>query len=83
MIQVDMLKAKEIAHNKRRAARALEFAPLDVQVTIPTMAEQAEAKRAEIRDKYDVIQVQINDADSVDVLKEIVDQIGSQQTSTN
>lgn len=83
MIQIDMLKAKEIAHNKRRAARTLEFAPLDVQVTIPTMAEQAEAKRAEIRDKYDVIQVQINEADSVDVLKEIVDQISSQQTSAN
>ena len=83
MIQIDMLKSKEIAHNKRRAARALEFAPLDIQATIPTMAEQAEAKRAEIRDKYDTIQVQINDADSVDVLKEIVDQIASQQTSAN
>lgn len=83
MIQIDMLKAKEIAHNKRIEARKAEFAPLDVQVTIPTMSEQAEAKRAEIRDKYDVIQVQINEADSVDVLKEIVDQIASQQTSTN
>ena len=83
MIQIDISKAKEIAHEKRREARALEFAPLDVQVTIPTMSEQAEAKRAEIRDKYDAIQVQINEADSVDVLKEIVDQIASQQTSAN
>lgn len=83
MIQVDILKAKEIAHDKRRAARATELAPLDIQVTTPSMSEQAEAKRAEIRAKYDAIQVQINDADSVDVLKEIVDQISSQQTSTN
>ena len=83
MIQVDILKAKEIAHEKRRAARATELAPLDIQVTIPTMSEQAEAKRAEIRDKYDAIQVQINEADSVGVLKEIVDQIASQQTSAN
>ena len=83
MIQVDMLKAKEIAHNKRRAARTAEFAPLDIQVTIPTMSGQAEAKRAEIRVKYDAIQVQINEADSVNVLKEIVDQLSSQQTSTN
>ena len=83
MIQVDISKAKEIAHEKRRAARATELAPLDVQVTIPTMSEQAEAKRAEIRDKYDALQVQINDASSVDVLKEIVDQLSSQQTSTN
>ena len=83
MIQVDILKAKEIAHEKRRAARATELAPLDILVTIPTMAEQAEVERAEIRDKYDAIQVQINEANSVDVLKEIVDQITSQQSSTN
>lgn len=81
MIQVDMLKAKEIAHEKRRAARALEFAPLDIQATIPAMAEQAESKRAEIRDKYDAIQSQINDANSVVVLKEIVDQLLSQNIS--
>lgn len=75
MIQVDILKAKEIAHEKRRSARAAEFAPLDVQVTIPAMAEQAEAKRAEIRDKYDAIQTQIDAAESVDVLKSIIAQL--------
>ena len=75
MIQVDMLKAKEIAHEKRRAARTIEFAPLDVQVTIPTMSEQAEAKRAEIRSKYDAIQMQIDAAESVDVLKSIISQL--------
>lgn len=75
MIQVDMLKAKEIAHEKRRAARVIEFAPLDVQVTIPAMAEQAEAKRAEIRDKYNEIQVQIDEANSVDSLKNIITQL--------
>lgn len=75
MIQVDMLKAKEIAHEKRRAARTIEFAPLDIQVTIPAMAEQAEAKRAEIRDKYDVIQTRIDAAESVDVLKDIISEL--------
>ncbi len=75
MIKVDMLKAKEIAHEKRRAARAAEFAPLDVQVTIPAMAEQAEAKRAEIRDKYSEIQAQINEANSIDALKGIITQL--------
>ena len=75
MIQVDILKAKEIAHEKRRAARALELAPLDVQVTIPVMAEQAEAKRAEIRSKYDAIQAQIDAAESVDVLKDIISEL--------
>jgi len=75
MIQVDILKAKEIAHDKRRAARAAEFAPLDIQTTIPAMAEQAEAKRAEIRDKYDAIQTQIDEANTVDVLRDIITQL--------
>lgn len=75
MIQVDILKAKEITHEKRRSARATELAPLDVQVTIPTMSEQAEAKRAEIRSKYDAIQAQIDEANSVDVLKDIITQL--------
>lgn len=75
MIQIDMLKAKEIAHEKRRAARTIEFAPLDIQVTIPTMSEQVEAKRAEIRSKYDAIQAQIDAAESVDVLKDIISEL--------
>ena len=75
MIQIDISKAKEIAHEKRRSARAVEFAPLDVQVTIPAMAEQAEAKRVEIRSKYDAIQTQIDEANSVDSLKNIITQL--------
>lgn len=75
MIQVDILKAKEIAHEKRRAARAVEFAPLDIEATIPTLAEQAEAKRVAIRTKYDEIQVQIDEANSVAALKDIITQL--------
>ena len=75
MIQVNILKAKGIAHEKRRAARAAELAPLDVQVTIPTMAEQAEVERAEIRSKYDAIQAQIDAAESVNVLKDIISEL--------
>lgn len=75
MIQVDILKAKEITHEKRRAARAAEFAPLDIQVTIPAMSEQAEAERAAIRAKYDAIQLQIDAAESVDVLKYIISEL--------
>lgn len=75
MITIDINKAKEISHSKRREARAAEFAPLDIQVTIPTMSEQAEAKRAEIRSKYDTIQAQIDEANSIDVLKDIITQL--------
>lgn len=75
MIKVDISKAKEITHEKRRAARALEFAPLDIEATIPAMSEHAEAKRAEIRDKYAEIQAQIDEANSVDALKNIITQL--------
>ena len=75
MIQVDILKAKEIAHEKRREARNLELSPLDVQVTIPTLAEQAEIERQKIRDKYDAIQTQIDEANSVDSLRNIITQL--------
>ena len=75
MIQVDMLKAKEVAHEKRRTARAAEFAPLDIQVTIPTLAEQAEIERQNIREKYAEIQAQIDEANSVDALKDISTQL--------
>ena len=75
MIQVDILKAKEIAHEKRREARNLELSPLDVQVTIPTLAEQAEIERQKIRDKYAEIQAQIDEANSIDALKNIITQL--------
>ena len=75
MIQVDISKAKEIAHEKRQSARAAEFSPLDIEATIPAMSEQAEAKRAEIRNKYAEIQVQIDGANSVDSLKNIITQL--------
>ena len=75
MIQVDISKAKEIAHEKRREARNLELSPLDIQVTIPTLAEQAEIERQKIRDKYAEIQVQIDEANSVESLKNITTQL--------
>ena len=75
MIQVDISKAKEITHEKRRAARALEFAPLDIEVTIPAMSEQAEVKRQEIRDEFAAIQTEIDNAETVDQLKEIITQL--------
>lgn len=68
-LRVDVEKAKDIAHEKRRAARAAEFAPLDVEATIPARAAQAEAARQAIRDKYAVMQADIDAAASVEALK--------------
>lgn len=68
-IVIDVAKAKAIAHEKRRAARAEEFKPLDVQATIPMFAAVAEAARQEIRDKYAAMQVAIDAATDIEGIK--------------
>jgi len=72
MITIDINKAKEISHSKSREARAAEFAPLDIQATIPALAEQAEAERQLVRDKYAAIQTEIDAATTAEELKEII-----------
>ena len=69
MIVINIDKAKNIAHEKRRAARAAEFAPLDIKATIPSEAVEAEVARQIVRDKYAEIQTAINDAETVDEIK--------------
>jgi len=73
VIVINVDKAKEIAHDKRRAARSAEFAPLDIKATIPAEATAAEVARQVIRDKYATIQTNIDAATTVDELKSIVD----------
>jgi len=73
MISINIDKAKTIAHDKRRAARAAEFAPLDVKATIPSEAAAAEAARQAVRAKYAAIQADIDSAPGVSELKLIVE----------
>lgn len=72
MITVNLDKAKEIAHDKRREARAEEFKPLDIQATIPSLAAQSEVERQAIRDKYAVMQAAIDAATTVDELRAVL-----------
>ncbi len=72
MITIDMTKAKAIAHDKRRQARAEEFAPLDIKATIPAEAEAAEAARQVVRDKYATMQEQMDAATTPEELKELL-----------
>ena len=74
MIAINIDKAKAIAHDKRRAARAAEFAPLDIKATIPSEAAAAEAARQFIRDKYADIQIAIDTAATVDDIKSALGQ---------
>ena len=72
MIKINLEKAKTIAHDKRRAKRAEEFAPHDevIMKQIPGVdAAQAEAKRQEIRDKYAEVQDAIDAAKSPEDIK--------------
>ena len=69
MITINIDKAKAIGHDIRREERAKEFAPLDIQATIPAKAEEAEAARQVIRDKYAAIQQEIDAATTPEEIK--------------
>lgn len=74
-MKLNMTKAKEIAHNHRRAARAEEFKFWDLKATIPSEANQAEAERQKIRDKYAALQDQMDAAKSVKQLAELIPKV--------
>lgn len=74
-ITINIDKAKNIAHEARRVARAQEFAPLDLKVTIPSEAVAAEAARQAVREKYAAVQTQIENASGVTELKQILEDL--------
>jgi len=72
MITVNITKAKAIAHDMRRAARAEEFEPHDevIMKQIPGVdSVAAEASRQAIRDKYSAMQTAIDTAATPDEIK--------------
>lgn len=72
MIRVNMDKARNIAHEKRREARSAEFAPLDIKATIPSESAAAEAARQLIRQKYATLQNQMDRARTPEELKALL-----------
>ena len=75
-IVTNMTKAKDIAHEMRRAKRAEEFAPHDevIMKQIPGAdADAAEVARVAIRAKYETVQTDINDAINEVELRNIVE----------
>ena len=81
MITINIDKAKGIAHDARRTARSAEFEPLDniIAKQIPgTAAQEAEAQRQSIRDKYAVMQDAIDAAVTVDEIKAAMPQGATQ-----
>lgn len=74
-IVIDIIKAKAITHDARRAARSQEFAPLDIKASIPSEAVAAEAARAAIRTKYAEMQTAVDAAADVATLKGILESL--------
>ena len=75
-ITVNLTKAKDIAHDMRRAKREEEFKPHDdvIAKQIPGAdATAAEEARVAIRAKYDTVQTDIDSASDVDALKTVVE----------
>jgi hypothetical protein len=72
MITINITKAKNIAHDARRAARSAEFAPLDIKATIPSEATAAETARQAVRDKYAAMQVAIDASSTTDEIKAVM-----------
>ena len=76
MIVVNLDKAKNIGHDIRREKRAEEFKPLDevIMKQIPGKDfTEAEAARQAIRDKYTVIQQQIDAASTTEEIKQALE----------
>ena len=71
-VEHDLDQCRAIGHDKRRAARTEAFAPFDeiIAKQIPGAdALAAEAARAEIRDKYALIQDAINVSETPNEIK--------------
>ena len=75
LIKIDIEKYRAIAHYKRRAARAAEFAPLDIKATIPSEAQAAEIARQSVRDKYAVMQTAMDNAKTVEELRALLPEV--------
>lgn len=65
-IDIEIQQARLVAHGIRRKMREAEMVPLDQQIVIkindPTEVASTEARRQELRDKYAVMQVSIDGA---------------------
>lgn len=72
--KLNFQKAKKIAHDIRRNHREKEFCPYDdiISKQIPNKMIEAEEKRKEIRNKYEMIQKSIEESKDIDELNKAV-----------
>lgn len=80
MIKISISKAKQIAHKLRREVRQKEFQPFDeiISKQIPDLSSRnAEKERKKIREKYKVIQDQIDSCSDCTELKKMMQKMES------
>lgn len=80
MIVINIDKARAVAHEARRVARAAEFAPWDhiIAMRIPgTAATEAEAQRQEIRERNAIVQAQIEAATDHQQLRSFIERMAA------
>lgn len=73
MIVININKAKNIGHDIRRKKREEEFAPYDkvIAAQIPGNSPvEAEAARQQIREKYSIIQTEIDSSTTPEEIKQ-------------
>lgn len=74
-VTINLDKSKELAHQQRRQKRTLELKQYDLEATVPSLAEQAEQQRQIIREKYDTIQTEIDEAEDIETLEKIIQEL--------
>ena len=75
MISINLNKAKAIAHEYRREKRSELLVPLDAKTLIPVFSATAEQERQVIREKFAVIQQEIDAAESLNDLQQLIENI--------
>lgn len=74
-VDIDMPRAKEIAHVIRRRGRDKQMSPLDIKSTIPSEMAQAEADREIVRISNAKLQIDIDKASNPEKLKSLIKEI--------
>jgi len=75
-VDVDLPEAKLIAHDKRRVKRSEEYKVVDTDNMNVVVTPAAQSQRDAIKNKYDKIQIDLDNAEDVSALKAEMEKVG-------
>lgn len=76
-VDIDIPRAKDVAHTIRRNDRAEKMEPLDRYASVPAMFTEIEAERQVVRDSNAAVQIGIDAANTVELLKDQINTLRS------